>query len=189
MTHLELAQKFTVKPGIVFPSIDESRQALRSIGIDRDIASFLWAKTTFGHSRLLGAYCDFWVGGLRDAEGIESLSALHKWWQEGVSFLQGSCDTHLGKSDSEEERAIASMADNWKQLRPFCSVGEYRSIYAWDLTRPNGADEFEIVHLDYQLYSVGHYPDLYSIYENIAAGIFDDEMERDGLGKAVFGQY
>ena len=189
MTPNEIAKKVTIKLGTVFPSVEESRQALRSVGISRDIASYLWAKTIFGHSRLFGAYCDFWVGGLKSADGIESLSDLNKWWQDNVSFLQGSCESLMGKSDSAEDRAVASMAGNWKHLRPFCLLGEYRSIFAWDLTRPNGAEEFEIVKLDYQLYNVGYYPDLYSIFENIVAGHFDDEMKRDEHGNAVFDQY
>lgn len=184
MTPDELAQKFSLQSGVIFPSVEDSRQALRQIGINRDISSYLWAKRTFGHSRLDGSSYEFWIGGLTTISYVDSLVKLNTWWQEYVTWYLGRRNG-LTSAGTPEDIEIASMVENWKNFRPFCSVGEYRSIYAWDLTRPVGSDEFEIVHLDYQLYDAGYFPNMFSIYEDIASGMFDDELQRDVQGRAV----
>jgi hypothetical protein len=162
-----LAKKFSLRKDIRFPTEDECRRSLREIGISCDVPSYFWAKQTFGHSRHYEP--NFYIGCLGLCSE-DTLKGINDWWQDSVQAFLGMHDEELG---------------NWRNIRPFCIDGEYRSIYGWDLTRPAGDGEFQIIHLDWEYHNAGYYPNIYEIYAAIADGVINDEMKRDANGLAI----
>jgi hypothetical protein len=181
----DLINGFEISGNVSIPNRADCIAALRTIGVESNVPSYLDAKMIFGDSMIDSGNYRFWLAGPNKGPFCFNIIELNKYWQDSITMYQKT-NNELKRDwniNNDDENA---KLEKWRIIRPFFYNSEYDAWYGWDISRPGISGEYEIVVIDLQFSQVkGRYNNIVEIFESIKSNRFDEFVKRNEKGKVV----